>query len=830
MLPKLLTALLFCCALHATSQLPVLNWVKALKPNGGFFGTSGSSGGTAIGVDAQGNVYTAGGFKESVDFDPGPGVSTLTAVGISNNIFISKLDVNGNFKWAKQIPTYVEFGRINMRVDAAGNVYVVSDLNMPADMDPGPGVLMMAPTGFRDAFLVKLDTDGNLEWAKQFGGPGDTGPQGDMVELDQNGNVIIAGIFNNTVDFDPGPGVFKLTSSAHMQAFLVKLTNDGNLVWAKQFGNGPAVYSGSHISDMKVDRQGNIVCTGTFARTVDFDPGPNVYTVTSSPGATEDGFICKLDADCNFKWVKTLGQNGTNNHFLVPTGLDIDGMNNIVTTGFFIGNYDFDPGPGTQIVYSNPYDSYLLKLDQQGTLVWAKTIGGTESDLGYDVGIDSDNNVYMIGGFGSSLDFDPGPGVSVINNPNGGAPALVKLSSNGSFIYAAPLQSLNSGLCTFSRMKVDQAGNIFITGNAGGESDFDPGPGVYPFTNIAITAFVLKLSRCLNVTRSTQNISACNSYTLNSQTYSAAGTYYQTIPNVGGCDSIITLNLVLNNKVTKQTKTICEGESFYAAGQNQTVSGIYYDTMATTLGCDSIIQTQLIVNPKPLPDLGVDKSLCKNTQVTLSPGAFASYVWQDNSTDATFTATAEGLYWVQVTNSYNCINRDSFRVVSVLDLPANFLKTNDSICSYKSLELAPLNQFKNYLWSTGALTKSIEVHSPGSYWLNATDEYGCTGSDTITIWPKQCMLGVYVPTAFSPNNDGKNDRFKPAVFGNLLRYRFTIFNRWGTVVFQATDPQKGWDGKINGIAQNAAVFVWTCEYQLQGMEHRTEKGTVLLLR
>ena len=827
---KILTALLLCCTLHAATQLPVLNWAKALKANGPW-GSSSYSGSSTVGIDSQGNVYSAGSFENSVDFDPGLGVYTMVSAGNTSNIHIYKLDADGNFVWAKQIPTYVEFGRINLKVDGAGNVYLASDLNKAADMDPGPGVLMMSPTGFRDAFVVKLSTDGDLIWAKKFGGPGDTGPQAGIVALDQAGNVIITGSFNNTVDFDPGPGVFNITSSAHIQAFIVKLTNDGDLLWAKQFGNGPAVYSGSSISDLTFDLQGNMVCTGGFSRTVDFDPGPNSYTVTTSPGALQDGFICKLDANGNFIWVKTFGQNGTNNHFLTPTGIDIDGMNNIITTGFFLGNYDFDPGPGTQIVYSNPHDCFILKLDPKGDLVWVKTIGGTESDAGYDVVVDAYNNVYTIGSFGTSVDFDPGPGVYTINSPYYGASALIKLTPDGGFSYAAPFQSLNYGSTTFNRMELDPAQSIFITGAIRGENDFDPGPGVYPFSSsYGGSSFVAKFSRCLNVTRSSLTASACNSYTLNNQTYSASGTYHQTIPNTAGCDSIITLSLTINKKLTEQSKTICEGAFFYAGGRNQTTSGTYYDTLLTTTGCDSVIQTRLTVNPSPLPNLGVDTSFCKNTSITLSPGTFASYLWQDNSTNATFTASTAGLYWVQVTNNYNCTSRDSFRVTRVTEPPANFLKETDSICSYESLELASLRPFKTYLWSTGASTESIQVQAPGTYWLKTTDEYGCSGQNTITVLPKQCRVGVYVPTAFTPNNDGKNDYFKPAIFGNLRHYQLTIYNRWGQVIFQTDQPEKGWDGKVNGVTQPTTGFVWICDYQLQGMERKTEKGHLLLVR
>ncbi len=809
--------------LPAISQLPVLDWAKAFEA----LDNNSSGFGTTVGKDENGNVYSAGQFEYSIDFDPGPGVFIMKTSGpFDKAMFISKLDANGNFVWAKQIPNYMEFGRIEIKVDKPGNTYFTSDLNVATDVDPGPGVLTMSPTGFRDAFILKLNTDGELIWAKQFGGPGDTGPQANMIELDKDNNVIIGGIFNNTVDFDPGPGTLNLTSSAHFQAFLVKLNNNGVLIWAKQFGNGPEVYSGCGINDIKCDALGNIIVIGSFNRTCDFDTGPGVYNVTSSPGSAGDGFICKLDAFCNFIWVKTFGQTGTNNYFMTPTGIDIDGNNNILTTGFFIGDFDFDPGIGKHIVFSNPHDCYILKLDGQGNFIWVKIIGNpTESDTVHDIVTDSDGNVYCVGSFGTSVDFDPGPGTHIVNNPSYGT-TLLKLSSAGEFLYAAPFVGYNY----VRRIQIDAARHIYIAGYMGGINDFDPGPGTYELTAGQRTPFVLKLSPCSNATNSTLNINACNSYTLNNASFDSSGTYVQVVPNATGCDSVITLHLAISKKFTEQTKTICEGAFFFAGGANQYVAGIYYDTLSTVMGCDSVVTTHLAVNPKPLPDLGADKNLCRNTSLSLTPGTFTSYHWQDNSNASTLNVNSTGVYWVQVTNNFNCVATDTFEVMSILEPPANFMKSTDSLCSYKDLELMPSGSYTSYEWSTGAATKNILVKSPGLYRLKVTDNNGCTGADTTIVYARNCMFGVFIPTAFSPDNNGINDQFKPMVFGKTLRYKLVVYNRWGSIVFEATDPNQGWDGSFRGIPQEYSTFVWTCIYQLEGGILRKEKGTVLLLR
>jgi gliding motility-associated-like protein len=166
----------------------------------------------------------------------------------------------------------------------------------------------------------------------------------------------------------------------------------------------------------------------------------------------------------------------------------------------------------------------------------------------------------------------------------------------------------------------------------------------------------------------------------------------------------------------------------------------------------------------------------------------------------------------------------------MLPSPTNFLKQKDSICAYANLEIASINAYASYKWSTGASGRKIMVQQPGDYWLKVTDANGCSGSDSITILPKQCMFGVYIPTAFTPNGDGKNDFFKALVFGKVLSFKLQVFDRGGQIVFQTTDPNKQWDGRNKGAEYSTGVFVWQCSYELEGQKPGFQKGTVTIVR
>lgn len=236
------------------------------------------------------------------------------------------------------------------------------------------------------------------------------------------------------------------------------------------------------------------------------------------------------------------------------------------------------------------------------------------------------------------------------------------------------------------------------------------------------------------------------------------------------------------------------------------------------------------VFPLPIPTLGPDKSVCTGSNLVLTPGAFARYLWQDGRTTANFTASANGSYSVTVWDNNGCTASDTMQIQSQLPLPSSFLATTDSICQYEKLVLAPSGSYVSYLWSTGSTQPTLQVDKPGIYGLTVTDSSNCTGADSIRVIQKACMEGVYIPNAFSPDNDNLNDIFRPMVFGIVLKFEFSVYNRFGELIYQSKEPGKGWDGRWKGILQPANTYAWVCSYQLEGGEAKVEKGMVSLIR
>ena len=305
-----------------------------------------SDAGNGITVDDSGNVYVTGTYSDTVDFDPAEGVSTLTSAG-NDDIFILKLDRDGDFIWAKSIGGPLQESSFDIAVDTSGNVFATGYFSDMADFDPGAGTSNLTSAGQGDVFIVKLDHHGNYVWGRKVGGTGfDSGIE---VALDASGNVYTAGYFNDTAS----AGLTTLTSAGANDILISKLDNDGNFLWVKSMG-GPSFDSGYGIA---VDGNGNVYTTGEFSGTADFDPGAGISSLTSA-GAS-DVFVSKLNSDGNYVWAKELGGTAAD----IGEGIVVQDNGSLYLVGAFSDTVDFDPGSGTRTLTSaGGLDIFVSKL------------------------------------------------------------------------------------------------------------------------------------------------------------------------------------------------------------------------------------------------------------------------------------------------------------------------------------------------------------------------------------------------------------------------------------------------------------------------------------
>lgn len=374
-----------------------------------------------IAKDASGNLYICGDFSGSCDFDPSIASFSMTTGGTGSDIYVCKLDQNGNFIWAKQMGGNWWDRAVSITIDGAGDVITTGDFAtatgaLTSDFDPGPGTYTFTTGsggGNTDMFISKLTSAGNFVWAKQIGGP--SGDFGLALEVDATNNIHIAGYFTGTTDFDPNASVSNLTSGGFEDIFVLKLDALGNYVWAKNMGGNTVDY-GKAIA---LDILGNVYVTGSYRAIADFDPSAASYTLAATG---DDIFVCKLDNAGNFLWAKGMGASSADQ----GNGIWVDAAGNVYSTGVFRLSVDFDPGPGTYSLNTlGLADAYIQKLNANGNFMWAAQLGSATDDFGISVCVDASGNVYSTGYFTATCDFDP----------NGPVQNLTSFGQNDAYVH-----------------------------------------------------------------------------------------------------------------------------------------------------------------------------------------------------------------------------------------------------------------------------------------------------------------------------------------------------------------------------------------------------------
>ena len=303
-------------------------WAKQFGQTTGQVGHEYDSG---LEFDAAGNVYITGHSSSSA---PQFGSITLSNHG-SYDVFVAKLDAaTGNFLWARDIGGVNQDTANGMTVSPTGDVYVTGSFLDTVDFDPGAGTFNMTSAGASDAFVVKLDTFGNFDWARQFSSPEDE--FGHRVTLDNAGHVYAVGTFRNTADFgEPGDPLLVTSTTANTAAIYVAQLDEstGDTTWAQQIGGTGAVTAARIVAD----GAGSLYVAGRFVDSVGF--GIGTPTLVSAGG--QDGFLTKWDTAGNFIWADQIASGAGN---VTPGSLRLDAAGNPLMAYAFDGTADFDPG------------------------------------------------------------------------------------------------------------------------------------------------------------------------------------------------------------------------------------------------------------------------------------------------------------------------------------------------------------------------------------------------------------------------------------------------------------------------------------------------------
>jgi len=563
-------------------QVPVFDWAQSFGGNNqdAIYGSS---------IDNNGFFYNTGFFSGTADFDPDLFVNyDLTTNGNNIDAFLQKLDANGDLVWAISFGGNGPDNSKSIYIDDNNNIYLTGFFSGTVDFNPGVDTNLATADGF-DCFVLKLDEFGGFDWVKTFGGSGED--EGYSISVYQS-NVYVTGTFQDSMDINPNNGVDIVYSNGEDDCFVVKLNDNGDYVWGKTFGGVDVDISRDIISNSS----GVYLC-GHFEETVDFDPsiGGNV-NVSSNDG--RDIFILKLTHSGNYSWLNAYGNVGHDS----AVGLTFDASGNIIITGYFTGNVDFDPNPVfTSMLSSNNsfyMDAFVQKISSSGNHIWAKNIGGTNHDVGIDVHVDAIGNINYTGFFiGQNVDFDPALNSSDLHTATQFEDAFFsKLSSDGNYISTKVVGG--SGNDWGGTVVSDAIGNVYFSGHFQNLVDFNPPNNDYFQSNQnTIDAFSIKYTECY-VTYDSISITQCGSYVApDGQTFTNTGIYTATLINSQGCDSLINIDLTINNNSVFILDTNTCASSYMAPdGQVYTTSGLYNAIIPNSIGCDSNIIINLHLN------------------------------------------------------------------------------------------------------------------------------------------------------------------------------------------------------------------------------------------
>ena len=330
-----------------------------------------------LATDDNNNIYQVGGFSDSLDIDPSAVTLYITSVAIYDYaMFIQKLNPDGSLAWYKKIDENGSQGA-NAIVTTSNAIYVAGFIVDTVDVDPGPGVVTFESqgSGSADGIILKLDLNGNYLWHKHIGGP--STDDINSIDVDNNDDLILAGIFTNSADFNVGGTPLVRNSAGGTDCFVGKMNSSGNWLWVNSMGGTGA----DNANIAKADQNNLVYVVGRFEGTCDFDPSPSNVELTAT-NSSYDGFMAKYDVNGDILQAWKIGGP----YFLDNIyGLDFNNNAEVFISGYFGDSVDFNPINGPDITVSNgSVDGFVAKfscglmdasITHSADTIWANAVG-----------------------------------------------------------------------------------------------------------------------------------------------------------------------------------------------------------------------------------------------------------------------------------------------------------------------------------------------------------------------------------------------------------------------------------------------------------------------
>jgi len=756
-----------------------------------------------ITTDVSGNLLIIGGFT-SPTMQIGSFTLTNTATYSGQQYFVAKVSPSGTVLWAINdgtIGAVIEDGGANVwthagiATDSAGNIYITSSFQQPSITIGTHTLVNTDPSGTTyDVFVAKYTSAGVLSWVTQIGGAKDDLAYSIIVS--SLGDVYITGDFLSP-SMTVGPSVIENPYINYL-SYIAKFSSSGAPLWAEGAGG----VKGAIGTALAKDNFGNIYEIGGFGDTsISF--GATTITRAYPPAATvmSSEFYCALflvqySPANTVTWSKKI-EPMAHNATIESEGVTVSGCGQVWVCAKYHDSVLIDAGDTLALLSAPDVATNLIAgYDIGGNAIGYAPVlnaGDVQTPIASDVA----GNILMcarVAGFpftiGSSTLTGHGTLIAKYINP---------ITQDTSFRHT------DTTLCTTDLLTAPAGYTSYLWNNDSVSSSINvSAPGQY----------YVRCISCGTVLLDTFNVAIASpdtTYGLKDTTICSSGTTI-TLSGPSGFTSYLWSTGAATADISVST------------------AGLYYVSAAAA--CSIAIDT-FAVSYKNIDlsfSLGADTTVCAPLTLIVPLAGVAS-LWQDGSDGSTYTVTLSGTYYVTVSDS-GCQNSDTVNVI--VDNVSQHLNDTtfcrENFSQYTLLANAP--QGSTVLWSTGSTQQALTVSDTGIYWVTVTDG-ACTGSDTMILSTQLCNCMATLPTAFTPNNDNKDDTYYPLIVPgcNITGYSFSIFNRWGQLVFFSQDPTGRWDGKFGGVPADLGTYMYYLKYNsgLNNTVHEL-KGDVTLIR
>ena len=342
-----------------------------------------------------------------------------------------------------------------------------------------------------------------------------------------------------------------------------------------------------------------------------------------------------------------------------------------------------------------------------------------------------------------------------------------------------------------------------------------------------------------------------NGITANQLSNLCAGNYTVNVTDANGC--VGTQNFTINSGATFTVSTsgnvtICSGESTtisasgaityswdnaLGAGNSFQVSPTAtttYNVTGTSNGCDATASLTITVIPLPIVSAGNDLSICTGDQVTLSGSGAISYTWDNGVADGQAFVPALGQTIYTVTGAANGCSATDQVTVNVSQNLIVDAGPDMQICSGESVVLSATGA-NQYQWDNGVTNGVAFVPVDGiSTYIVLGTSGSCFASDEVILTVGDCGFEFEMPNVFSPDGNLVNDFCVPVKANNVVIQKFTVFNRWGNIVYESSNQAILWDGKNSGSDASDGVYFYVVKYVSLDLVQHEAQGYIHLIR